>query len=468
MAGERSDAAVSFTPCNTAQMGQFAERLLPGLKVRLGISGVEQDDELLGYLRKAQAETELLGGHRLDGATIQVHIESGGLPFVPTLDIQRETVHIDIDAWPIPDPIHPEFANVLQISRLKNPPRNAVPMADALMASAALLADAHRRGMIWLAPRLWFQHQARTVPAADLCRGLMDPGRQRCVRVVAGEIPGWWFQVSRRVFFVTRDTPDEPGLVEPLAPAQDGMCLVASEPILIVARVTEHPSDWVFVARVWAADVALRPDSTWRTTSQAVHAHGLPIICLDERSTPEEVVAQVLLTAYWHGYLDGEEVAAIAPALATAFPRDVARVRRGTGALDTEEAANLLFVRLLRPGFDPTQGAGSIRHYIARHASTLIRAHRTSEIEFHRWKELGISERYYYKLCAKFARKGHDGRYEMSDEVLAQMRAYLEGRQRRATALALLRERGFTDAAARKWLQRHVIDEIRDARPRSF
>jgi hypothetical protein len=192
----------------------------------------------------------------------------------------------------------------------------------------------------------------------------------------------------------------------------------------------------------------------------------VPILCLDERSTPEEVVAQILLAAFWHGYLDPED-AAIPPALLRAFPRDVERVRRGTDSPDSQAAAGLLFERLLRPGFDPTRGAGSIRHYIARHATTLVRAHRTSEVEFHRWHELGLSERYYYKLLATFALKGPDGRYEVNDEVLAKMRAYLEGRQQRQMAMALLRKRGFKDAAARKWLQRHSIDEIRTARPRS-
>ena len=72
-----------------------------------------------------------------------------------------------------------------------------------------------------------------------------------------------------------------------------------------------------------------------------------------------------------------------------------------------------------------------------------------------------------YKLLATFALKRPDGRYEVNDEVMAKMRAYLEGRQQRQMAMALLRKRGFKGAAARKWLQRHSIDDIRTARPRS-
>jgi hypothetical protein len=174
----------------------------------------------------------------------------------------------------------------------------------------------------------------------------------------------------------------------------------------------------------------------------------------------------MLLVAYWHGYLEGEETALIPASLASAFPRDVARVRSGTGASDTQEAAALLFERLLRPGFDPTRGAGSIRRYIARHATTLVRAHRTSAVEFHRWDELEISERYYYKLLAKVAQKGPDGGYRVDDGTVGKIRAYLDARKRRDAAMELLRVRGFEAAAARKWLQRHSIDEIATAAPR--
>jgi hypothetical protein len=360
-------------------MGQFAESLLPEVKERLGISGDEHDDELLSYTLRAQALIEQLGGHRLDGGeTFQVYIEPGGLPFVPTLDSQSETLRTDVEAWPIPDPIHPEFANVLQISRPRNRPDSAVPKAQALIAAATVLADAHCRGRLWLAPRLWFMQQAKTVPGLELGRGLMDPARRHYVPIMSAEAPGWWVQISRRVFFITKDTPDELGLVEQLAPAGDGLALVAGEPIMIVARITEHPADWVFVARVWVGDPALRNPTAWRTTSGAVHGHGLPIITLDERSTPEEIVAQTLLAAYWHGYLGPDETALIPPALESAFPADVTHVARGTGTQVRPDAASLLFERLLRPGFDPTRGAGSIRHYIANHASTLIREYRTS------------------------------------------------------------------------------------------
>jgi hypothetical protein len=197
-----------------------------------------------------------------------------------------------------------------------------------------------------------------------------------------------------------------------------------------------------------------------------VHAHGVPILCLDEQSTPEEVIAQMLLVAYWHGYLEGEQTALIPVSLASAFPRDVARVRRGTGLAETEAAAALLFERLLRPGFDPTRGAGSIRRYIARHATTLVREHRSAVADSHPWDEFELQERHYYKLLAKVAQKGLDGRYEVNDATVAKIRDYLDARRRRDAAMELLRGRGFGAAAARKWLQRHDLSEIATAKPR--
>ena len=447
-------------------MGHWAEKVLPEAKERLGISGEEQDAELLRYARQAQSELELLTGHRFEGEPFKLHIDHGGLPFVATLDMQTATFGANSEVWPIADPIHPEFSNVLQIAPAQNLSPRAVGKAEALCAAAVVLAAVHRDGWLVFAPRVWFVQQAKAGSPVELGRRLMDSGRHVHVPVVAGSVEGWWVQVSRRVFIVTNDTPDHPGLVELLVPPEDGMAIVAGEPILIVARMTAHPSDWAFVARVWAIEGAARPPRPWRAEARAVHAHGVPILSLDGQSTPEEVIAQMLLVAYWHGYLEGEETALIPASLASAFPRDVARVRSGTGASDTQEAAALLFERLLRPGFDPTRGAGSIRRYIARHATTLVRAHRTSAVEFHRWDELEISERYYYKLLAKVAQKGPDGGYRVDDGTVGKIRAYLDARKRRDAAMELLRVRGFEAAAARKWLQRHSIDEIATAAPR--
>lgn len=454
-----------MSPCNTAQMGHWAEGRLPELKKQLGLSGDEHDAALLALTRWAQSDTELLVGHRFEGEQRGLRIHFGGLPFAPTLDLQTATLGVPAEVWPIADPVHPEFSNVLQVARFADPPSRAVSKAEALSAAAAVLAAVHRDGWLSLAPLVWFVEQGKSRPV-EFGRELLDPKRHVHVPVAWGTVEGWWFQVSRRIFFVTKEAPDEPGLVELLAPPVDGLVLAASEPILIVARMTEHPSDWAFVARVWAAEGTVLRPRPWRSESQAVHAHGLPILCLDGQSTPQEVVAQILLVAYWHGYLEGEETALIPRALASAFPRDVDRLRLGTGSSDAEAAAALLFERLLRPGFDPTRGAGSIRRYIARHATTLVKDHLSAQAEFHHWNEIGISQRRYYKLLARFAEKGLDDRYEVNEAVLASVRDYLNGRQRRADSMEWLRSLGFGDAAARKWLQRHDLSEIATAKPR--
>jgi hypothetical protein len=294
----------------------------------------------------------------------------------------------------------------------------------------------------------------------------MDSGRYTHVPVAKATVPGWWIQVSRRLAIVTNDTPDDPFLVELLAPPGDGLAVVAGEPTVIIARMTTHPSDWAMAIRVWVQAASMANPPQWRVAARAVHHHGLPIVCLDGASTPEEVVAQMLLAAYWHGYIDANEAVGIPGALAAAFPLQVARVLHGTGASGTEAAAALLFERLLSPGFDPTRGAGSVRRYIARHATTLIREHRSALASDHPWQEFGVAERHYYKLLAKFAERQPTGRYVLDDDVKAKITSYIKGAQRRKDAIELLRLRGFTDAAARKHLQRHGLDGIATTRPR--
>jgi hypothetical protein len=86
------------------------------------------------------------------------------------------------------------------------------------------------------------------------------------------------------------------------------------------------------------------------------------------------------------------------------------------------------------------------------------------------WTQIGISERRYYKLLPLFAQK-INGRYDVDfDDVVARMKAYLDSRDSdrglRAAALDLLRERGFSEQAAHKWLQRHRPEEALEAWPR--
>ncbi|MGH3190770.1 MAG: hypothetical protein ACRDPY_48595 [Streptosporangiaceae bacterium] len=131
----------------------------------------------------------------------------------------------------------------------------------------------------------------------------------------------------------------------------------------------------------------------------------------------------------------------------------------------------MLFEGLLRPGFDPARGASAARRYVNNKATIAILNHRkTTDGGVRPWEALGVSERRYYKLLNRFALKA-GARYEVDADVLEKIRAHLIGRDRKtdthAAAMELLQERGFTYAAARKWLQRHPCSETLTAWPRS-
>src|SRR6266566_2196349 len=176
------------------------------------------------------------------------------------------------------------------------------------------------------------------------------------------------------------------------------------------------------------------------------------------------------LEGYWHGYIGSDEPA-LANAVAMAYPRQVERIQRGTRAPDRASAAATLLEQLIRPGFDPAQGAEATRRYVRRKASIVVMEHRKAEApDRYPWTQAGISERRYYKLLPQFALKVN-GRYVLDhDDVVARMKAYLDRvdqvRAVRAAALDVLRAHGFGEEAARKWLQRHRPEEAVNAWPR--
>jgi hypothetical protein len=108
---------------------------------------------------------------------------------------------------------------------------------------------------------------------------------------------------------------------------------------------------------------------------------------------------------------------------------------------------------------------------VRRKARIVVMEHRKQELPgLYPWTQIGISERRYYKLLPMFAEKVN-GRYDVDhDEIVARMKGYLNRKDRsrevRAAALDLLRTRGFSQEAARKWLQRHQPEEAFDAWPR--
>ena len=281
---------------------------------------------------------------------------------------------------------------------------------------------------------------------------LLDPSYRVHVPVAMGGGDGWWFQITRRLLWVT-PAADEQRLVEPLFPdaEEELRTLAAVEPLLIAGRVTSHPADWAMAVRIWpsAGRPAGRP---WWHLASAIHEHGIPILCLDLESTVEEIQCQLLMLAHWHKYVGAREPE-IADAIAVAYPQAVARIVSATRAPDTRAAAAMLFEGLLRPGFDPARGAAAARRYVNNKATIAILNHRkTSDGGIRPWEALGVSERRYYKLLNRFAPKT-GRRYEVDADVLDRIRAHLIGRDKKtethAAAMELLQERGFTYSAAR-------------------
>jgi len=250
----------------------------------------------------------------------------------------------------------------------------------------------------------------------------------------------------------------------------DAATLAAVEPILIAVPMTRQPADWAFTARIWTEGVRRDTDRPWSKLAKAIHGHGIPTITVDSASTPYEIACQVILKGYWHGYISGGEPA-LANAVAMAYPRQVERIQRVTRAPTGVSAAATLLEQLIRPGFDPAQGAEATRRYVRRKASIAVMQYRKLEApDRYPWTQVGISERRYYKLLPLFAHKVN-GRYDLDqDDVVARMKAHLDRVDKahtvRAAALDVLRSRGFGEEAARKWLQRHRPEEAVYAWPR--
>jgi hypothetical protein len=397
------------------------------------------------------------------------------LPFVDVPDAHVGSLEAVFGVWEVPDPVNSEMATVLQLSHLDAPFPKAAPIADGLWFAGQLVAHAAQTGALsgdyvlqWLGT--FVDRERRT----ELFRRVMDPAVRFYVPILGMSIGGWWIQLARRLIWVTNETEDEGRLIESLldksAARGDVIPLVAVEPILIVARMTRQPVKWAFTARLWSEGVRRPIDRPWSKIANAIHGHGIPTITLDPLSTPYEIACQVLLKGYWHGYIGGDEPA-LANAVAMAYPRQVEHIKRKTRAPSTTSAAATLLEQLIRPGFDPAQGAEATRRYVRRKASIAVMQHRKLEApDRYPWTQVGISERRYYKLLPLFAQK-INGRYDYDhDDVVARMKAHLDQKdsQRaiRMNALEILRSHGFGEEAARKWLQRHRPEEAVDAWPR--
>ncbi len=399
---------------------------------------------------------------------------SGNVPFIDVPDVHVGSLESADAVWAVPDPVNPQMAAVLQVLPLDIPSHSTAPVADGLGYAGQLLGEASRQGRLsrdfviqWLGRFVGYEERK------VLFRQCMDPATRFTIPIFVEAIGGWWIQVSRRLLWVTAETKDEGRLIELLIDQPvngNRVPLAAAEPILIVAPMTRQPVDWAFIARIWTEGVSRPISRPWNKLAPAIHGHGIPTITVDSISTPYEIACQVILKAFWHGYLGGQE-RALANVLALAYPAQVDLIQRKTRAPDKPSAAAMLLEQLIQPGFDPAQGAEATRRYVRRKASIIVMQHRKQESpDLYPWTQVGISERRYYKLLPRFAQK-INGRYDIDhDEIVTRMKGYLnrkdKSREVRAAALELLRTRGFTQDAARKWLQRHRPEEAFDAWPR--
>lgn len=454
-------------------MGHWAEDLVNELAQQIGGS---PDQRVLTEIAVAAGrEIEVLSGRAFHGVRhATLSFEPNGLPLLDVPDLNAGSVESKAGVWEIPDPVHPAVATVLQLVKPSQLARKAAPAGEALRVAGLLVEKASREGRLsasyvlhWLG--VTTDHEQRK----GLFRRLMDPGVRFHVPVLYGLIDGWWYQISRRLIWVTNETEDEGRLLELLldeaVTGGEAIPLAATEPVLIVARMTRHPFDWAFTARIWPEGTLRPTDRPWHTLAPAVHGHGMPTITVDPNSTPYEIACQVVLKCYWHGYLDGDE-AALARAVELAYPQSVDRIRRQAGA-PTTAAAAMLLEQLVQPGFDPAQGAEMTRRYVRRKARIVVMEHlKREDPGRYPWTKVGVSERRFYKLLPLFAEKVN-GRYDYDhDDVVNRMKAHLDAADRdrevRVAALEVLRSHGFKDEAARKWLQRHRPEEALDARPR--
>ncbi|MFD9332365.1 hypothetical protein [Streptomyces sp. NPDC060065] len=455
-------------------MGHWSEGLVNDAAKMIG--GSPDRDLLRDTLARVGREIDVLSGRSFQPLrrTTSV-IDPNGLPFVDIPDLQVGSMESGVGAWEVPDPVNGEIAAVLQVSPLASPVPNAARAADALWIAGQLVAEASEAGRLsadyvlhWLGTSV--DHEQRK----DLFRHIMDPAVRFYVPVLGASVNGWWFQISRRLIWVTSETEDDGRLIELLLEKattnEETSPLAAVEAILIAVPMTRHPADWAFTARIWPEQVQVPTDRPWRRLAKAIHGHGIPTITVDPVSTSYEIACQVVLKGYWHGYISGDEPA-LANAVARAYPRQVDRIQRETRAPDRASAAATLLEQLIHPGFDPARGAEATRRYVRRKASIAVMQHRKGEApERYPWTQIGISERRYYKLLPLFAQKVN-GRYDYDyDDVVARMKAHLDhvdkARTVRAAALEVLQLHGFGEEAARKWLQRHPPEEAVNAWPR--
>jgi hypothetical protein len=459
-------------------MGHWSEILVDEVAHEVARRGGGSSDRrvVADLLAQVGRELDVLSGRSFRPARWTTSFfEPNGLPFVDIPDLLVGSMEAVAGAWEIPDPVNRQMAVVLQVASLADPVPNAVPVAEALWFAGQLAAEAAKAGRLSKDYVLyWLGASGDREQQMELMRRVMDPAVRLSIPILGVPVGGWWIQIARRLIWVTSETEDEGRLIELLldntVTSGDAASLAAVEPTLTAVPMTRQPADWAFTARLWTEGVRRTMDRPWSMIAKAIHGHGIPTITLDPISTPHEIACQLVLKGYWHGYITRDEPA-LASAVAMAYPRQVERIRRETRAPSSTSAAATLLEQLIRPGFDPAQGAEKTRRYVRKKAKLVVTEYRKGEApDRYPWTQVGISERRYYKLLPQFAQKVN-GRYAVDqNDVVARMKAHLDRidqlRAIRAAALDVLRAHGFGDEAARKWLQRHRPEEAVNALPR--
>jgi hypothetical protein len=452
-------------------MGHWSEGLVEEIAARVDPAADREQLRLIA--REATRQIEMMAGRDFSNrGEASLKIYSGPLPLVDIPDMQTPTMNADHDVWPIEDLQTPGMSSILQVGRVEPLATTSVPRSTALYAAGHFVASLWAEGRLsrdyliaWLGNAIDAEHRPEFLRLALPETNLVQ------IPVAAAVAPGWWFQVTRRLRWITLATPDDPRLIEPIfIPEKDAVAaLVAGEPTLIIAETTSQPVAFAIKIRIWpTADFGWR--RPWAPVSKAIRGHGMPTLLVDEDSTTDEIACQLLLLTYWHGYLSSDD-GVLAHAVAAAYPRAVGRIRAATNQPDDQAAAALLLERLVHPGFDPARGAELTRRYVNRLARVAILEHRKMDSPGLRpWEKLGLTERAFYKLLPRFAVKVGP-RYQIDETVLKTMEEYLRAHdadsRAREAALEVLLGRGFLEPAARKWLQRHSVDSVLNAHPRT-
>jgi hypothetical protein len=242
-------------------MGHWAEDLVAEVAQRIG--GNPDPSMVAEMLAAAGREIEVLSGRAFHSAQRSTStFEPNGLPLVDVPDVHVGSVSGESSVWEIPDPVNPTLSVVLQLLPFDPPVGRPAPAAEALLVAGELVSEASRTGLLSADYVLhWLANSIDPKQIEGLFRRLMDPAVRFQVPVLGVLIDGWWFQISRRLIWMTRDVQDEGRLVEPVMDGRtggQGVPLAAAEPILIVARMKRHPVDWALAARIWP-EAARRP-----------------------------------------------------------------------------------------------------------------------------------------------------------------------------------------------------------------